>query len=75
MSWDVVIEGLSRPEAPCPDGDSAIWCSDIAGEGACVMASIRQLADLNEPSLSFSSARLRSEATKMASGYFRWASI
>jgi D-xylonolactonase len=34
MSWDVVIEGLSRPEAPCPDGDSAIWCSDIAGEGA-----------------------------------------
>src|SRR6516165_7491245 len=34
MEWDVVIDGLSRPEAPCPDGDDAIWCSDIFGDGA-----------------------------------------
>lgn len=34
MSWDLVTDALVRPEAPCPDGDDAIWCSDIFGDGA-----------------------------------------
>jgi sugar lactone lactonase YvrE len=34
MSWEVLADGLSRPEAPCPDGDDALWCSDILGDGA-----------------------------------------
>jgi sugar lactone lactonase YvrE len=34
MDWEVVIDGLSRPEAPCPDGDQTLWCSDIFGDGA-----------------------------------------
>src|SRR4051794_34235409 len=34
MSWELLTDGLGRPEAPCADGDEAIWCSDILGDGA-----------------------------------------
>jgi sugar lactone lactonase YvrE len=34
MKWELIVDGLSRPEAPCPDGRGGLWFSDIAGEGA-----------------------------------------
>jgi sugar lactone lactonase YvrE len=34
MGWELIVENLHRPEAPCPDGSDAIWCSDIFGDGA-----------------------------------------
>jgi sugar lactone lactonase YvrE len=45
MSWDVVIEGLGRPEAPCPDGGGVFWCSDIFGDGAVLRVGLDGTAE------------------------------
>lgn len=34
MDWDVLVDGLARPEAPCDDGAGGLWFSDIAAEGS-----------------------------------------
>lgn len=34
MNWDLLVEDLNRPEAPCADGSEGVWCSDIFGDGA-----------------------------------------
>lgn len=34
-SWDVLVDGLARPEAPCPDGAGGLWFSEIAA--ACAI--------------------------------------
>ena len=33
-TWDLLVDGLARPEAPCPDGRGGVWFSDIADAGS-----------------------------------------